>query len=969
SRARLNPDSGEITIAGPAGDAASILAQAFGLSWEDAYARHLAEENYPAAAAIKDLAEQEEALPGAPTTAESFDEPSLRAAVERSRSDLLDLRDALAAEVRRARGQNELDEQEDTQLRTILTAADPTRGGRIDLYEVRCQLDKVKQLLPEWRRAAAERLRERLNRVVSERQKPVDPAEPAKISELITTGKLSIAEELIYCLENDADLPAWEPRRDLEKFFPAVPDALPQGITPEHIDTLRSGGTIAGLAILDCSSLSEGVRERGANALSDWRLLASTPPTGRGQGGQLNYLIGVLRLAGLEPKHIKRTTHPGNSSERWFVDASGIRFVGRATLPQFGTRIGDGRREGGDLRILLVWGRPTADLLMSWIDHDRSGDSLLVAYFGTMTAAVRRALAVRAVSSTTPVIILDDASLVYLAVRGEGQLPTALAVTLPFSAINPYVRDKRGPVAPEMFYGRGKERRQILDPNGTQVIYGGRGLGKSALLRDSKTEFERTPGRLAVFLDLRDVAGKDALAAEAVWDKLRKQLMRAEVLHPVRPRAALGDSHDVVRTGLRSWLDADPRNRLLVLLDEADGFFESDAPSFVHTQRLKALGTDTDFDGRVKVVFAGLHSVQRFAKIGRNGPFAHLAQRPVVIGPLEHQHAFDLIAKPLRALGMEINPDLVHQINGYCAYQPFLLQMFGHRLIELMHQRRAAHEAGPPYVVTESDVEAVISDQGLKSDVIRVFRDTLNLDSRYNIIANVLAHHAYERGMDARLSESDLRDECGMYWPQGFAGLDREGFRAYLHEMVGLGVLHRNNDGLGWQLRSLNVLPMIGSPDDVIAELVNAATEQVPHRDHVLQARRLLRDGFTRSPMTEEQIDDLLGEHTNQTRVVLGSRATGIHLVSKTLDEVIDALGPRFRLVKPAGVNEFRAELVGGMPGDRRIVLSDLARKQTKPDGCCESLRYALAILPHKAGVTRSAVLVADTTVITFWEE
>jgi Novel STAND NTPase 1 len=967
--ARPDPETGEITLESLAGDPASDLAKAFALSWEDAYSRHLAGENYPAAAAIKDLRGLEGTLPGAPPASVTFVEAEFQAAVERSRIDLLNLRDALAVEVRRARGQNELSEQEDTDLRAILAAADPARGGRTDLHEVRRQLGEIKQSLPELRDAAAERLRERLNQVVGERQKPVDPAEPAKISELINIGKLSIADELIYCLENETDLPAWEPRGDLEHFFPAVPDVLPQGITAEHIETLRSGGIIAGLPILDSSSLSEGVRERGANALSDWRLLASTPPAGRGQSGQLEYLIGVLGLAGLEPEHVKQTTHPGNSSERRFVKASGIRFIGRATLPQFGTRIGDGRRQGGDLKILLAWGRPTADLLMSWIDHDHSGDSLLVAYFGTMTAAVRRALAVRAICSPAPVIVLDDAALAYLAVHGEGQLPTALAVTLPFSAINPYVRDKRGPVASEMFYGRDEERRQILDPNGTQVIFGGRGLGKSALLRDSKTEFERTPRRLAVFLDLRDVVGNNALAAEAVWDKLRKQLTQAEVLNPVRPKDAHGDSHDAVRTGLRSWLATDSAHRLLILLDEADGFFESDAPTFVQTQRLKALGTDTEFDGRVKVVFAGLHSVQRFAKIGRNGPFAHLAQRPVVIGPLRHQHAFDLIAKPLRALGMEIEPDLVHQINGYCAYQPFLLQMFGHRLIELMHQRRTAHEAGPPYAVTESDVEAVISDHDLKNDIVRVFRDTLNLDSRYNVIANVLAHHAYEQGMDARLSESDLRAECGVYWPQGFAGLDREGFRAYLHEMAGLGVLHRSNDRPGWQLRSLNVLPMIGNPDDVTAELVNATTEQVPHRDHVLQARRLLQNGRTRSPLTEEQIDDLLGEHTNQTRVILGSRATGIHLVSQALDEVVDALGLRFRPIKPAGVHEFKAALLDGMPGDRRIILSDLVRKNTKSDGCCDSLDYALTLRPRAAGVTRSAVLMADTSVIEFWEK
>ncbi|MEV5897540.1 hypothetical protein [Nonomuraea fuscirosea] len=967
SGARFDSESGEITLDDVTAYEAPVLAEAFALTWEEAYARHLADENYPAAAAIMNLAARKQVVPGGPTSDQKFAESQLQSAVKRSRSELLELRDSLAVEMRRARGQNELSEQEDTELTSILTAADPIRGDRMDLHEVRRRLGEIKQLLPELRSAAAERLRERLDRAVAERQNPADPAECAKISDLIDAGKLSIAEELIYCLANDADLPAWEPREDLEAFFPAVPNALPHGITADHIEELRSGGLIAGLPVLDCANLSEGDRERGAKALRDWRLLASTPPDGRGRGGQLEHLIGVLRLAGLEPVEIKRMPqHPGNGSERRFVEASGIRFVGRATLPEFGTRIGDGRREGGTLKILLAWGRPTADLLMSWIDHDRSGDSLLVAYFGTMTAAVRHALAIRTIYSPAPVIVLDDAALAYLAVRGEGQLSTALAVTLPFSAINPYVRDKRGPVDPEMFYGRDQERRAILDPKGTQVIFGGRGLGKSALLRDSKTQWERTPGRMAIFLELRDIVGKDGLGADAVWDKLRKQLTQDRVLAPPRAKAALGDAHDAVKAGLRSWLDADSRHRLLILLDEADGFFESDMPKFVETGRLKELGTD--FEGRVKVVFAGLHSVQRFAKIGRNNPFSHLAQRPVVIGPLAHQHAFDLIAKPLRALGMVIETDLVHRINGYCAYQPFLLQMFGHRLIELMHQRRLGHDAGPPYVIKEADVEAVISDHGLKGDIIRVFRDTLNLDSRYNVIANVLAHHAYERGMDARLTERDLRAECGLYWAQGFAGLDFEGFRTYLQEMAGLGVLDHNNEGL-WQLRSVTVLPMIGNPDDVQAELVNASTEQIPHRDHVLQARRLLQGGRTRSPLTEGQIDDLLGEHTNQTRVVLGSRATGIGEVSRTLDEVIENLGLRFRLKKPTGVNDFKAELVEGVPGDRRIVISDLARKKTKPDGCRDSLRYALTLLPRQPGVTRSAVLIADPSVISFWED
>ena len=199
------------------------------------------------------------------------------------------------------------------------------------------------------------------------------------------------------------------------------------------------------------------------------------------------------------------------------------------------------------------------------------------------------------------------------------------------------------------------------------------------------------------------------------------------------------------------------------------------------------------FEGRVKVVFAGLHSVQRFAKVSNN-TFKHLAQRPTVIGPLLPQYAYNLIKRPMEAIGYRFeDADLINRILGFCSYQPYLLQMFGHRLVEHMHAHRtpargvAADE--PPFLVTADDVQAVKSDPELKGDVASTFRDTLNLDPRYNVIANVLAHHAHEHGIDQRLTEVECRSECAEYWPEGFARLDIEGFRAYLHEMTGLGAL------------------------------------------------------------------------------------------------------------------------------------------------------------------------------------
>src|SRR5262249_34373363 len=274
-------------------------------------------------------------------------------------------------------------------------------------------------------------------------------------------------------------------------------------------------------------------------------------------------------------------------------------------------------------------------------------------------------------------------------------------------------------------------------------------------------------------------------------------------------------------------------------------------------------------------------------------------------------------------------------ILGYCSYQPFLLQMFGHRLVEHMHARREAGvgDREPPFTVTRGDVEAVEADPDLKADLTSTFSDTLNLDPRYNVIANVLAWHAHEHTMDHRLSDVELREECRSWWPEGFAALDVEAFRAYLHEMVGLGVLPPNNDGKGWHLRSPNVLRMIGPQDRVMAELVHAASETVASEFIAMSTRHPLPDGRC-APLTASQVDDLLGDHANQVRLVLGSPATDVEKVGATLHAVCNDLAGRYKLIDTRGRKQFEDALVGGEPGERQVVLSDLFASGTKDATC-----------------------------------
>ncbi|MGI8333690.1 hypothetical protein ACRYCC_27390 [Actinomadura scrupuli] len=947
---------GRVTV--PVGTTVEQLLAAAQRTWTDAVAMQVEAENFDAVYFLLTAAESN-LLPGASEHGIGADTAAaVTAAQSAVQAELEELHEQLLAELRRAQTNNEVSEEQAGELTGLLRDAD--MAATRNLAAVRARLVRVAELLPRYRAEAARRLSDRLVALPE-----VDEGTIERVERLIGTGELSTAAELIYFLEIGEPVPQVSEWRHLQRFFPAVPDALPTGLTPDVIATVRSRGRVPDCDVLDFSRLSPELAELAAVALDSWRQLATTPPEGRQKITERDLLLPALRVIGIEGKRIRRLDDLQRGRDRRFIDVVDVTINGKALVPAFGSKL------GGRLRVLLTWGQPSAQLLLSHADQDNSGDSLLVTYFGTMSAQTRRELAQYAVAGnrTAPVVVLDDAALAYLVAHGNRQMDATMSVLLPFSNTNPYVSKKRGLVAEEMFYGRDAERKNVLDPDGTQLLYGGRGLGKSALLRSAGQMFELqgSPGeRVSLYLSL-DTVGIRAGAAigpDAIWNALLRDLTDHGVITPPRRQTSHKSPHEQVRAGVLAWLNADPRRRLLILLDESDRFFESDAPEFFETNRLKELGLTTD--GRIKVVFAGLHSVQRYAKSARNGPFSHLAQRPTVIGPLRPQFATNLLTRPLQALGYGFAyDDLVNRVLGYCSYQPFLLQMFGSRLLATLHASRGVADTAPPYVITRADVVAVESHVDLKADISAAFHDTLHLDPRYNVIANVLAHHAHESGLDARLSDVELREECLDWWHAGFSALDVEGFRAYLQEMVGLGVLAPNNDGRGWHLRSPNVLHMIGSTDDVITQLVGAATLSVPDEFIALETRAELPDG-RRSPLTAGQSDDVLGDHANQVRVVLGSPATGIGDVAQAVRLAAD-VGDRFTVPPIASRRQFEEELVAGRPGERRVVLTDLVALAPRDEACTAALTAAVEQRPQQPGVTRSAVIVAGPQQMCLW--
>ncbi|WP_328409965.1 hypothetical protein OG542_09710 [Streptomyces violaceus] len=937
-------------------------------SWQDGLAERLDHDAFTAARTIVELAGRG-LLPAA--QAEEFTPPTLAEIEEREanrRTELRTAHDELVAELHRAQADGAVTDDQDLRLQELLADVRERLDGTHthDLVDVRRALDTVRSALPAFRQQADDRIRARLDALDTTAE------ERAQVLRHLDTGGLATAADLVYFLEIGEPVPEIETGEShLTEFFPAVPDGLPRGIDRDLIDLVRSGGKHPTIPVLDYSALSTDEAALAADALDEWRVLSATEPKDRLQVAPTRRVPPLLKLLGYDAKSARpldeRSPHLRRREYRLF-EATEVEINGRAKAPAFGSQI---REQGGNLRVLMVWGRPPAKVVMSWAERDTSGASLLVVYFGTLSRESRVELAVGSDRLSQPLLVVDDAALAYLAARGNRQVSTTTHTLLPFSGVNPYIREKRGRIGGEMFYGRDAERKSILDPRGTQVIFGGRGLGKSALLSDAGDLFEeQRPGyhqTVYVNLDQENIGKGSSLGPEALWSVLHRELTKAQVLGRPQGRKSGQDISERVRTGIGAWLDGDSRRRLLILLDECDQFFEADAPRFDQTKKLKGLGSDTK--DRAKVVFAGLHSVQRFSKLASNGPFGHLAQTPKVIGPLAPQSAADLLLEPMRALGFEIQDlDLVNRVLGYCSYQPFLLQMFGHRLVEVMHRKRARRGAeGPPYPVELADIEIVESDAGLRDSISAAFKDTLSLDHRYDVIANVLAYHARHRGLEVRLSDTELREECETYWRKGFEQLDTEGFRAYLSEMVGLGILAPNHDGLGWHLRGPNALRMIGTSHEVEARLLRAEEDCELQESIVQEGRPELPDGRP-APLTNTQLDDLLGRRSNQTRVVLGTPATGVGDVTHALRALTAGIAD-WTLPPVGKPSVYKQELTGGRPRERRVVISDFVnyRDAVRPETCREAVDLTETLLPLTPGVTRAVVLVIDTTQLALW--
>lgn len=792
--------------------------------------------------------------------------------------DLAQLKDARNNRIEEC--QKILQEQVDTTSKQLESAVAFGLLRETDRTAYAAQIESIKNALETTRRFSAKiellraigqainaKRQEQIDRVSEEleslQQTGIADADRTRICSVLDQGDILTANEYIYMLQQGRSLPEPEEKRDAFKDFfehdqyTAIEKVLQDYKKQELIADISKGKNIAKI------QMPQGAQAKKAAEMLDAWLAAK----GRNQVTEkdANQILSNLGF------NIKSVTVKKLGNYTWIdVNSEPISDQNRCPVSAYGSAA------NGHYRILCVWDRPNEQDLLNAVGETALGGPVFVFHFGRMTVKRRRDLADLCHQRRSTFIVIDDVLMLYLCGEQKTRLPVLFDCTLPFTFLEPY-KTAAGEVPPEMFYGRVRERESIIDPKGSCLIYGGRQLGKTVLLKYVHRNFHATDaGRNALFLDIKEIGRKQLL--DKIWHLLNEELDKLQIPDTNRRNSVRESSLQRIK----SWLEFDTQRRFLLLLDEADNFLEADGKEdFPRCDEFRKLMTETN--RRFKVVFAGLHNVLRTTRQA-NHPLAHFG-KPICIGPLlnngEMRAATALVKRPLASLGYCFEPsDLIQRILWQTNYYPSLIQLYCEQLLKHITNPDVPTfdpKISPPYAIASRHVEEAYQSQDLRNNIRDRFKLTLGLDPRYEVIAYSIADGSQENetGMEDGFPVSWIREQVLYWWSEGFAGRSSEDeILALLEEMVGLGVLRETDAGY-FTLRSSNLALLMGTQPEIEAELLRHREPQPEYEPATFRSPVKNKTDSRRSPLTVQQESDLLRPE-NRVSIIFGCQAAGI---------------------------------------------------------------------------------------------
>ena len=650
--------------------------------------------------------------------------------------------------------------------------------------------------------------------------------------------------------------------------FSVAPAILNASERPTHHMLVQAAKDGRAIACTDFSILSPQVSKQASRALNLWYEME------RHEKIDADRLKEFLTLLGFVVRSLTVTDATTVS-----LDMDPLQDRQICPLHEFGSTT------NGQYTLVLNWRSPARESLIQSVGKYRNCRTL-VFHFGTL-GPDRTWLRSWAIQEQTLFLVLDETLLLYLFSRESERLRTLFHCALPYTAADPFVTTS-SLVPPELFYGRSVERGQVMSQYGPCFVYGGRQLGKTALLRSAEAAFN-SPGQsqLAKWIDLKVRGMGEDLQPKDIWGAILWDELRAIGVIPGDRARPQGEQSliDAILDSVKRWLDEHDNGRLLLLLDEADAFLELDGRSdFRESSRLKGLMDDTEH--RFKVVFSGLHNVLRTTQRA-NHPLAHLGE-PICVGPLlrngEWNEARNLLRVPLGAVGFRFDHDhIVTHILAHTNYYPSLIQLCGAEFVRYLRDSKRPF----PYEIGPDDIRAVLRRDGLRQSIREKFRLTLQLDDRYEVIAYAIALKLKSAGADLAngLNKGTIAQEVRDWWSSGFDIPDVE-FDMLLQELEGLGVLRHATDETTedrcYAFRNPNVISLLGTAAEI--ERVLYKERQLPKLFEASSYRARYRnalDSPRRGPLTYEQ-EALLGKRGGVT-IIYGSEAANVNKINEFL--------------------------------------------------------------------------------------
>ncbi|TDX27928.1 hypothetical protein [Rhodovulum visakhapatnamense] len=565
--------------------------------------------------------------------------------------------------------------------------------------------------------------------------------------------------------------------------------------------------------------------------------------------------------------------------------------------PVFGSQAAN----GAGAHLVLIGRDTLPENLVKTLSSDMPA---ILLFAGVIDAQRRRELAEHLRDNAIPALLIDETLITFAGTRRQARARTIFECGLPYGRVEPYTTDA-GQLPPEMFFGRSEEIRLIMSKTADGcLVYGGRQLGKSALLGHiARTEHAPEKDRIVVTREVRPL-GKSEKPSE-IWSHL------ASMLSPEIVRPASRNAEDVSRD-IKAWLMHHRQGHIVAMFDEADNFMDADTrDDYPELARLKKLMEES---GRAfKVVFAGLHNVQRMSH-QPNSPLAHLGL-PICIGPLnrtedDKRAAHDLVVSPMRAAGFRFeNHEAIEEILAWANYYPSLIQEYMKGLLSTLH----GSGSGKPYRLPEGDPLWPISSDTLfdhrgfgeiENRIRFKFHLTLNLDPRYALVAYTLGRLNVEGQEDkARVTGFDPRellDEASTFWPRSSEIPALAAFEALLEELFDLGVLGRvpipGTKRFRYLLGSRQVATMLGSEDDIyhaLAEIEEKDPEVAYDRSVHRRRYKLNTSGnqgeFSYCPLTDLQIERIVQPQDATGQIVCGLEALGLSKVGSSLKRIAES--------------------------------------------------------------------------------